>query len=389
MNTESGVIIMGGDFQGLAALRSLSRRNIPVLIIDHDHCISRYSRCRHRFVKSPASSDHDAYLDFLIKLADKENVRNWLIIPNSDETVYILSMNKARLTPLYRVATPSWDVIKNIYIKKNTYELAKKLNIPIPTSHFPSSIQEVEELDIRYPVVIKPSIRDNLYPKVHVKAYRINNKQELIKTYRYVSQFIDPSEIIVQDLIPGGAEVLYSFCPFFKNGTILTSITARRPRQHPMTFGHASTFAELVHIPKLKEMAEQILQAIDYYGFGEVEFMYDKRDNTYRFLEINPRIWGWHSLAIAAGADYPAMLYMDVFNQPFEIPRSKETMKWIRLTTDIPTALGEIIKGRLHVRDYLSSMRGDKTFAVFSKHDPLPFFAELFMLPYLAIKRGF
>ncbi len=66
-----------------------------------------------------------------------------------------------------------------------------------------------------------------------------------------------------------------------------------------------------------------------------------------------------------------------------------ENMKWFRLTTDIPIVAGEILKGRLRLRDYLRSCRGKKTFAVFSVRDPLPFLAELVMLPYLWKKRGF
>ena len=64
-------------------------------------------------------------------------------------------------------------------------------------------------------------------------------------------------------------------------------------------------------------------------------------------------------------------------------------MKWIRLITDVPTVLSEIIKGRLKIGDYLKSMKGKKEFAVFALNDPLPFFAELALLPYLWVKRGF
>jgi len=45
--------------------------------------------------------------------------------------------------------------------------------------------------------------------------------------------------------------------------------------------------------------------------------------------------------------------------------------------------------GRMSVMDYLSSMRGKKQFGVLSARDPLPFFAELFLIPYLWRKRGF
>jgi len=66
-----------------------------------------------------------------------------------------------------------------------------------------------------------------------------------------------------------------------------------------------------------------------------------------------------------------------------------DNIKWVRLTTDIPTVFLEIVKGKMQIRDYIKSMSGKKEFAVFDIDDPLPFFAEIAMIPYLLKKRGF
>jgi len=238
-------------------------------------------------------------------------------------------------------------------------------------------------------VVIKPSIRDNFYNNVKTKAFRINDREALIKIYRYVCSIIDPSEVLVQEFLSGGPNHLYSLCPFFKDGKILTSITARRARQHPMDFGHATTYAELVDIPKMREIAEKFLGLIGYYGFAEVEFMQDTRDGSLKLIEVNPRVWGWHTLAIAAGVDMPYLLYQDAIGEGIDMQVPRDQMKWVRLMTDIPTVLKESIKGRYRIGDYLKSMKGKKEFAVFALNDPLPFFVELALIPYMLKKRGF
>jgi len=391
MQEKVGAIITGGDFQALGVLRTLARKNIPIIMLDSDHCIGKYSKYKKKFFKSPPPSDHQSYVDFLIKLAKKENIHKdrWVIFPNSDEIVYVLSKYKNILEEFYRVPTPGWEIIQNVYMKKNTYQLAGKKGIPIPETYYPESVQELVELNLNYPVVIKPSIRDNFYSKVKIKAFRVNNKEELVKTFKYVCSIIKPSEVLVQEFIPGGPDHLYSFCPFFKNGQVLTRIMARRSRQHPMDFGHASTFAELVDIPELHRIAEKFLGMIQYYGIAEVEFMQDPRDGNYKLIEVNPRIWGWHSIAIASGVDLPYLLYQDMIGEEMEIRMPLNYMKWIRLITDVPTVLSEIIKGRLKIGDYLKSIKGKKEFAVFSLIDPLPFLAEVVLLPYLWMKRGF
>ena len=389
MTNKPGAVITGGDFQGLGVLRTLAEKDIPIILLDSDHCISKYSRFKKKFFKSPHPSETETYLNFLIDLAKKEKIQGWVIFPNSDEAVYVLSKYKDVLEEYYRVPTPNWEVIQNVYIKEKTYQVAEKSGISIPKTYYPKNLQALMALDLPFPAVIKPSIRDHFYNKTKMKAFRINNKEELIKIYQRVCSTIDPSEVLVQDFIPGGPKNLYSFCPFFKDGKVITSIMGRRARQHPMDFGHASTYVELVNVPEMQNIAEKFLRLIDFYGIAEVEFMMDPRDGKYKLIEVNPRVWGWHTLATAAGIDFPYLLYQDMIGEKIEVPTSCKQVKWVRLTTDIPTVFLEIVKGKMKIRDYIASMRGKKTDAVLSLKDPLPFFAEIALIPYLWVKRGF
>lgn len=389
MTKRPGVVITGGDFQGLGAVRTFAKKNIPVFVLDHDHCVCQYTRYKKKFFRSPSPAHHEVYFNYLIDLAKREKISGWIIFPNSDETVYVLSRYKEQLEEYYRVTTPSWEVVEKIYVKEYTYKIAKEHQIPIPQTYFNKSLSELLDSELPFPLVIKPSIRDNFYRYIKTKAYRVNNKEELSKIYNHVSTVIDSKEILVQEFVPGGPNYLFSYCPFFKDGSAITGIMGRRKRQHPMDFGHASTFVELVNIPELKETAERFLKIIGYYGIGEVEFMKDPRNNVYKLLEVNPRIWGWHTLAIAAGVDLPYLLYLDMLGEKIDIPIPLEGMKWVRLTTDIPTVLKEIVKGNMSVRDYVTSMKGKKEFALFSFQDPFPSVAEILMLPYLWLKRGF
>ena len=160
MQHQVGAILTGGDFQALGAIRTLARKGIPIVVLDSDFCISKYSRFVKKIFKAPRLSDESSYVNFLIKLAGREGVKGWVIYPNSDEAVYILSKNKKVLQDYYRIPTPSWDVIKNVYIKKNTYQVAEQNGIPVPKTYYPTSLKELKELDITFPLVIKLSIRE-------------------------------------------------------------------------------------------------------------------------------------------------------------------------------------------------------------------------------------
>jgi D-aspartate ligase len=387
---KTGVVITGGDFQALAVLRTMAKRGIPVIVLDSDLCISRYSRYRKKFVRAPKLTEERKYIQFLLGLSRREKITGWVLFPNSDEAVYLLSKYRDILEDDYKVITPSWDVIQNVYVKEKTYKLAAAAGIDIPETFYPRDVKDLIQSVHRFPVVLKPSIRDNFYRHVKVKAYRVDNPKELVRRYERMISVIDPSEVLVQEFIPGGPKHLYSFCPFFKEGKVIAGIMGRRSRQHPMDFGHASTFVELVHIPELRRIAEKFLRLVNYYGIAEVEFMQDPRDRKYKLIEVNPRVWGWHSLAIAAGVDLPFLQYQDsIGERDLTTPTPQEKLKWIRLTTDFPSVCMEIIRGRMKVQDYISSIKGEKEFAVFSKKDPLPFLMELALIPYLWKKRGF
>jgi predicted ATP-grasp superfamily ATP-dependent carboligase len=117
--------------------------------------------------------------------------------------------------------------------------------------------------------------------------------------------------------------------------------------------------------------------------------MYDERHARFELLEINPRIWGWHTIAIRAGLDLPYIAYLDALGKEVTLGPVREGVKWVRVVTDVPTAVREILARRLGVREYLASMSGDTEFAVLSLSDPLTFVADVLLVPYYMKHRGF
>lgn len=386
---DIGAIIIGGDFQGLGILRSLSREAIPTCILDNEISISRFSRHKERFFTCPSVKNEEIFLSFLEDLVKKEGLEGWVVYPTNDETVYLLSKYKDVLEKYLCIPTPTWEVTKHLYDKRLTHELADRLGISIPKTWYPDSLEDVLRLEIAFPVIIKPTIKDHFYAETKSKAILANNKEELVDAYKKANSIIDSSEITIQDVIPGGPDNLFSFCSLLKGGRVLAKLVARRARQHPMDFGHASTFVETVDIPEVEVIGTKLLKAIDYYGLSEVEFKRDPRDGKFKLLEVNARTWGWHSIGLKAGVDFPYLLYKDLVGETVMANGFKKGVKWVRSVTDTPTVAKEILKGTMTVTDYFRSLSGEKEFAVFSWQDPMPFIVELALLPYFWKKRGF
>lgn len=385
-----GAVIIGGHFQGLGLLRALGEKKVPVYLLDTSQCIGRFSKYTTKFFKCPGAEEEAACLDFLTSLAEKDNLRGWIIYPNDDETACFLARHKNKLEEYYRISTPSWETYRYAYDKMLTYQLAEKLGIAIPKTYYIKSIAELQQVDINFPVILKPSVKEPFYTRTLKKAIRIDDRAQLIEKYKQVVSYLEPSQsLMVQELITGGTNSLYSVGCLFNNGELLADVVVKRIRQHPMDFGHATTFARTMDIGELEETAKKILAAMNYRGLAEVEFMHDVRDGKYKLLEVNARIWGWHTIAIGAGVNLPYLSYLDILGKEVKQAGFIKGINWIRLATDIPTAIIEILKGRMKIGAYLRSLRGKKQFAVWSFKDPMPFIVELIMLPYLWRKRGF
>ena len=197
--------------------------------------------------------------------------------------------------------------------------------------------------------------------------------------YRRAVEIIDPDEVMIQEVIPGDGRTQYSIAAFCQDGQILTSMTARRTRQYPIDYGLGSSFVEAIAIPALFELAEILLCYMNVSGMVEVEFKYDCRDHLYKLLDINLRPWGWHTLCIACGLDFPYMQYLATTRQiePSIIAAPRYDHHWVRLLTDIPAGWQEMRAGITTPLAYLRSLAGKTVFSVFDWRDPLPFFGDL------------
>lgn len=386
---KNGAVIIGGDFQGLGIARDLAHLKIPIIVVDPDFCISKFSRLIQKCYKCPPLTDAQAFVNFLGELAVKKKLEKWVLMPTSDRGVEVVSKSKSYLEKYYLTPTPAWEITKFAYDKKLTHQLAQKLGLLTPKTFYPESLEELDKLSLDFPVIVKPALKENYFPITKRKAVQANNKDELVQAYKDMGSVIDRSEIIVQELITGGADNLYSFCSVFSGGEVKAKIMAKRPRQHPMDFGNASTYAVTCEFPELEEYAVRLLKGMNYYGLSEIEFMYDSNVNKYKLLEMNARTWGWHALGAAAGVNFSSLLFRDINNEPVFVDSYEKNVKWFRLLTDIPIVISEIWKRRLTFRDYFKSLKGKKVFAVYSNRDPLPFIMEVLLAPYFWYKRGF
>jgi D-aspartate ligase len=384
---QIGAVVVGGDHPGLAIARSLGRRGIPVVVIDDQYSISKFSKYVTRIERVSDLKDQRAAVDSVLEVGQRLGLKDWVLFPTRDENVAAFSIYRDRLAEFFRVTTAPWATVRWVWDKANTYQLAEKLGIPAPRTWNPKSVDDLSDLDAHLPLAIKPAVKENFFYATGAKAWRAETPKQLRELYLRACRDVDPCEILIQQIIPGDGLRQLSYCAFFRDGHAHSVMVARRMRQHPREFGRAATYVETVDLPELEELAERFLRAIDFNGIVEVEFKQDVRDGEYKLLDVNARAWGFHGLGLAAGVDFPYLLFADQCGMQVAPARGKSGLGWMRLLPDIPLVLSDLADGYLKLGAYWHSLKATRVESVFSWKDPLPSIAEFVLLPYFIKKK--
>ena len=373
---KCGALLLGGAHGTLGVARSLGRHGIPVWLITDDHLIARFSRYTQRTYKWPGPH-HAESADWLIALARQHGLDRWVLIPCADAEARLVSQHHAALSSTFRVTTPTWDVLQWAYDKRLTYERAALLGIDHPRSYAPADRREVAALDCRFPLVLKPSVRESRNAFTLAKAWRVDDRAALIERYDQAAALVGERAIVLQELIPGGGAAQFSYAALYDRATPIASLVARRTRQYPADFGYSSTYVETVEHADVEEAARRFLGSLGYSGIAELEFKYDARDGRCKLLDVNARAWTWISLGAAAGVDFPSLQWRLAMGETIAPARARSGAGWMHVSRDVVAAAREMLHGTLSPARYLRAFRRPLTFAAFALDDPMPGLVDL------------
>lgn len=376
-----GAIILGGHVQAYGIVRVFGENSIPCIVIDK----TRYNIARHsRYCSAFYEVGLDELLDYLMELGRNGRYNGWLIMPTDDYHVRLLSRNRKELSKHFLVTVDDWDRISLFFNKKSSYPLAREAGVPVPRTYYPDSRNDLRrvEAEVDIPCIIKPSVMLDFYRYYKKKVIVCKNQYDLIANFDKATRHICPTDLMIQEIIPGSSENQYSVGMLYDRDRSCNHLIVRRKRQHPVDFGNATTYAETVDIPELKEYAHKILSSAGFFGLCEVEFKYDGRDGQYKFLEVNPRTWKWHLISQPAGVPFLTSLYSYLTEGTHITSNDYQKAAWRDMVTDIPVILDMMRKGL-----YVTGDRRKTVSAVANPKDIKPFLYQLLYLPYLFFNR--
>ena len=106
------------------------------------------------------------------------------------------------------------------------------------------------------------------------------------------------------------------------------------------------------------------------------------RDKKYKFLEVNPRTWKWHTVSEKSDSSFLMSLYNLTYNRKLILRSDWRNAGFKHLVTDLPITLRLILQG-----EFKRSKVKNIQYAVWNKEDLKPAVFELLYLPYSIIMR--
>ena len=107
-------------------------------------------------------------------------------------------------------------------------------------------------------------------------------------------------DILIQEYIEGSG---LGFFAIYDHGKMRNFFMHKRLREFPST-GGASVLAKSIYDYKAFRYGKLLLDELKWHGVAMVEFKKNKIDNKLYLMEINPKFWGSHDLAISCGVNF-------------------------------------------------------------------------------------
>lgn len=314
--TPRKVLVMGDDVRSfLGTVRSLGRQGIVVDACPFNFATpalkSRYLRRLHRL--PPYTLDQAAWIESLQRILETESYD--LVIPCDDRNIIPLTMHRNDFSE-QNIALPNAEAFDAFYDKHHTRQLAQRVNVPIAPGRLLRKGDTAQALaqEFGFPLAVKPRrsyLLDN--PNRRQGVVICENEKRLDKTLHEID---DPETIFVEGFFEGygvGISILAN------EGRVLQAFEHHRV-QEPISGGGSSYRISHAVSPDMMRCVERLVKATDYTGVGMFEFRYNAETKSFILLEVNARFWGSLPLPIAAGVDFPYLLFRLLIDN-FEAPK--------------------------------------------------------------------
>lgn len=226
-------------------------------------------------------SDETLFVNDLDYIAEKYKNEKIVFMPEEEETIalfYVYLRKKGERNFVFLL--PEEHVFNTLRNKGELNAYCAKQGLSAPAYY---DVRELSGLTAdKYPILLKPCIGSGSEGQI-----RLYKPEHLTDD---VMKVVNERPYLAQELIGYGHDVKGAFYLYDDCGMV-NAYTHERIRTSPST-GGVTVFSRLTHEQDVISEGKEILDKIGWKGLIMLEFLYDEKDDKYKVIEANPRVWG-------------------------------------------------------------------------------------------------
>lgn len=385
MTAPAQILVTDGEERSvLAACRGLAQAGYRVAASATIRpAATHWSRsCAARFRLPDPRRDRAAFVAGLADLARHGSYA--AVIPGNDASLLAISEQRERLDGLTRLGLPPVEDVRRSVDKAALLEEAETAGLPAPRSVVCSSEDDgrAAAAELGYPVALKPvrSFVETSEGLRHRTASIVRSDQELADAAPGIGL---PFLVQAYEARPD----LVSCAGVMADGRLLAFVVVRYSRTWPPGVGSAS-FAETVTPPiGLRDKVEQLVRGLRWQGIFELE-LFGRGERDFAAIDFNPRVFGWLTLAVGAGANLPAV-WCDTLLERDGVPvtaRPGVRYRWDE--GEVRHLLWQLRRGRVGAAASVAVPRKRVVHSHFRLADPAPLAARPLSVAREALRRA-
>ncbi len=264
-------------------------------------CSGMFSRfVRERFGYPDPTGDPDGFVATLLRYLGEHEVD--VLYPVGDVASDLVARHQDAIHGLTRLVVPAYGSFVRGRDKILTLQAAAAAGVPIPATWYPdeSSLDETAG-QATYPCLVKPAISAGARG-----ITKTSTPAELRRAFPAVEK--EFGRCFVQDFVPPGGMQFKADAIIGRDRALLAAVVYEKLRFYPPAAG-SSVLNRTVLRPDVVEHVRTMLEALDWYGFCDFDFILDPRDHVVKLMEINPRFPESFGATYAAGLDMTEMIW--------------------------------------------------------------------------------
>lgn len=323
---------------------------------------------RNSYQITPSGADDRKYIEDIKNICNENHYD--IALPFGNDSYYAFAKHGDALKGSVNFLVPSTEAFLIAHDKSKTSKFCESIGIKVPLIYEVANDSDLTHIanQVRFPVVIKAKSGSG----VNAGLRYANNKEELRQKYYEIASQESTTgssnyQPFIQEYIPG---FIHDACTLTVNGNVATILTQVRRVMYPI-YGGVGAINYTTHDPELTALARKVLEALKWNGPAQIEFKYDHRDQTYKLIEINPKLWGTTALSIKAGVSFPCLIRDVLMGKKVVQQNYLSNIQYIFLFPQATAAYLQLRK-IISIKDWKPKHPFAKTYIDFELSDPMP-----------------